>query len=109
MFNNKLIHFSFQNKSLKKLDLSCNSLSNFDVQIENLEYLRLNNNKIREFNIANFPNIKALYLHENLLENIKLTDSKFLKLFYVFNCKLLEKNVLDIEKNYLNKIELRTR
>ena len=24
LFNNKLIHFSFQNKSLKKLDLSCN-------------------------------------------------------------------------------------
>ena len=109
LFNNKLGNIFFCNKSLKKLDLSSNNISTLDIQCMTLQYLKLSNNKIREFDMAKFPNLKTLYLHENLLENFDLSDHKNLQILTAFNCKLLEQNLLQIESLYQNKIELRTR
>ena len=111
LFNNKLENFSFENNSLEKLDLSCNNVSKFNFKGTNLVYLRLNNNKIHSFDMAKYPKLKSCYLHENLLENVnpKLLDSKHLKTFTVYNCKLLDRNLSEIEGHFQANIDLRIR
>ena len=95
----ELVKLVFQNDSLKKLDLSSNNILSFDFQGTHLEYLRLNNNKICQIKMAKTPNLKALYLHENLLENIvDLEISKIIQIFTAYNCKLIRA----IGKNYFH-------
>ena len=97
----------FSNYKLKKLrilDLSGNNLSGLDfmeyINSSNLEEIYLRNNRIKELSInTEFKGIKAIYLENNIIDNIDNLNEFIKKFPYLQKIEILKNKFLFCENN----------
>eukprot|EP00834_Sanchytrium_tribonematis_P003374 NODE_128_length_17019_cov_0.764480.p5 type:complete len:407 gc:universal NODE_128_length_17019_cov_0.764480:13065-14285(+) len=93
--NNSISDVSFLSncEKLKCLDLSCNSIINFEIILQGIEKLNLAHNQIREMAALVQPSLKRLDLHHNHIARLQI------------NGILASLRYLNISKNRISHIQ----